>query len=739
MINQELGICIAHARKFAHATGGGADLVHILLALVEHDRVKAVLREAGVDYLDIRGAAMDHFAERELSSDARGEREPGPSGVSDMTLVAVELATRKASARKASEADVLDMIEAMLEIQDGDGFDFFARTILNSVGLSGDGFRAACRRTMNGRRAAPAAFDRSANSDEEAAGRGARDAEGAHRFGAAPDARAGDAGGVDRFCVDLTRLAREGRLDRSHARDDIICDLEIILSRRKKANPILVGEPGVGKTSLVEELACRISEGRVGPGLRGATILALDLGALVGGTKFRGDLEERIRRLVAELEADRSKIVFIDEIHALVAPGSSMAASADLFKPALAAGSIRCIGATTAAEYKRYFEADAALSRRFMRVSLSEPTRDQAVEMVMKSREAYETAHEVSFSREIVELVVDQTVSRIPERCLPDKAIDVLDEIGARCRIAGLRVADRRTALESVAARCGRPAQEIGPEEVANRLREAAPGHDEAALKLARALARNMLPGGRSAAPLIAVTGPASVDKERIVRSLAEASERPFAKIDLSEYREAFSVNLLFGAPPGYVGFEGGGRLYDAAVRARGGILFLKSADSAHPSVATALKECLSGGTVTDATGRTASLRNLQVVTSFDSAEKSAFGFCPGSDVDGSASVSPLIGEGADVVVLGDARAEEARSVIRVKLEELAERARLNGRSMRYRPTLAADIAAQAGAGPLGGVFRELVETPVLDYLVDGSSDFVLSFGGKGLAISPVE
>jgi ATP-dependent Clp protease ATP-binding subunit ClpA len=429
------------------------------------------------------------------------------------------------------------------------------------------------------------------------------------------------------FTVNLLEQARAGKIDPLIGRAAELERTVQILCRRRKNNPLFVGDPGVGKTAIAEGLALRLHQGEVPELLRKCEIYALDMGALLAGTKFRGDFEERLKAVIAALAKKPEAILFIDEIHTIVGAGATSGGSLDasnILKPVLAAGEMRCIGSTTFEEYKNLFEKDRALSRRFQKIDILEPSVEETVEILKGLRSHYEEHHGVRFSDEGLRAAAELSARHINYRHLPDKAIDVIDEAGAYLR---LHPQEKRTVgvaqVEAVVASMARvPVRSVS---VADRrrlrsldrdLKRQVFGQDEAIATLSRSILRSRAGLGHPEKPVgsFLFTGPTGVGKTEVARQLAQQMGVEFLRFDMSEYMEKHSVARLIGAPPGYVGFDQGGLLTDAVVRNPYAVLLLDEVEKAHPDLFNILLQVMDHGTLTDNNGKKADFRNVVLI-----------------------------------------------------------------------------------------------------------------------------
>ena len=402
-----------------------------------------------------------------------------------------------------------------------------------------------------------------------------------------------------------------------------------ILARRTKNNPLLIGEPGVGKTAIVEGLAKKIVDGDVPESLKNKVIYSLDMGSLLAGTKFRGDFENRIKAVVKEIKKNPDFVLFIDEIHTLVGAGATSGGSLDasnLLKPALASGEVSCVGSTTHTEYRQYFEKDRALNRRFQRLDVNEPSLEDCLEILKGLAPQYETFHNVKYSPEALKAAIDLSQKHISGKLLPDKAIDVMDECGSSLKLKNSTdtavLVTVENIEESIAQMTGLPLAQISSNEriklkdLDKKLKALIYGQDDAIDKLAASvkLARSGL--GRPEKPIgsYMFAGPTGVGKTEVCKQLALILGLPFHRFDMSEYMEKHSVAKLIGAPPGYVGYESGGLLTEAVSKQPYSVILLDEIEKAHPDITHSLLQVMDAGRLTDSQGRIADFRNTIVV-----------------------------------------------------------------------------------------------------------------------------
>ncbi|MDP1570542.1 MAG: ATP-dependent Clp protease ATP-binding subunit ClpA [Vicinamibacterales bacterium] len=447
----------------------------------------------------------------------------------------------------------------------------------------------------------------------------------------APDAdtHAGPKDPLEEFATDLVARAAKGEIDPLIGRELEVERMVQVLCRRRKNNPLLVGEPGVGKTALAEGLALRVHEGRVPEPLKDARIFAVELGSLVAGTRYRGDFEERVKQILDRLAEVPNAILFIDEIHTLVGAGSASGGTMDagnLLKPALASGALRCIGSTTFADVKQSFDRDRALARRFQKIEVLEPSEIETVAILKGLREHYETHHGVKYTDEALQAAVTLSARHLKDLHLPDKAIDVLDEAGAAEK---LRPADLRhesigiPEIEHIVARMARaPIQAVSTDDrtalrhLDAELKRVIYGQPQAIDDVASAikLARSGLRAPDKPIGSFLFAGPTGVGKTELARQLARVLNIDFLRFDMSEYMEKHAVSRLIGAPPGYVGYEEGGLLIDAIRKAPHAVLLLDEIEKAHPDLFSILLQVMDHATLTDTHGRKADFRHIVLI-----------------------------------------------------------------------------------------------------------------------------
>ena len=578
----------------------------------------------------------------------------------------------------------------------------------------------------------------------------------------ADGAREGEAGEergnpLSDYASNLNELAKAGKIDPLIGRADEIERTIQVLCRRRKNNPLYVGEAGVGKTAIAEGLAKRIVDGEVPAILEDATIYALDLGALVAGTKYRGDFEKRLKAVINQLKKEPGSILFIDEIHTIIGAGSASGGTMDasnLIKPILASGEMRCIGSTTYQEYRGIFEKDRALARRFQKIDIVEPSIADSVEILKGLKSRFEEHHQVEYSNDALQAAVDLSVKHIADRLLPDKAIDVIDEAGARQRLLPL---EERTGqvgvseVEYIVARMARiPPKQVSASDrdvlrnLERNLNMVVFGQDAAIQTLTSAIkmARSGLGDPNKPIGNFLLAGPTGVGKTEVTRQLALQLGVELVRFDMSEYMEAHSVSRLIGAPPGYVGFDQGGLLTEQIVKHPHCVLLLDEIEKAHPDVYNVLLQIMDRGALTDTNGREANFRNVILVMTTNAGAQTAarrtIGFVEQDHATDAMEVirkafTPEFRNRLDAIVQFNAL--DFEHILRVVDKFLIE---LEAQLQEKHVSLDVDPAArrwlaehgfdvQMGARPMARVIQDKVKRALADELLFGK----LSDGGK--------
>ena len=619
-------LALAGERKHEYAT-----LEHLLLALIEDSDAAAVMRACNVDVEALKRTVV-HYIDTELLGLATSHKgDPKPTSGFQRVIQRAVIHVQSSGREEVTGANVLVAIFAereshaafFLQEQDMTRFDavnYISHGIAKRPGAS-----------------------------ESRGPRGTEEEEDNHEQPQktdSPNKGPKKESALQAYAVDLNHKARQGKIDPLIGRESEVNRTIQVLCRRSKNNPLLVGDPGVGKTAIAEGLARKIVTGQVPDVLEDATIFALDLGMLLAGTRYRGDFEERLKQVIKEIETHPNAILFIDEIHTVIGAGATSGGSMDasnLLKPALAAGTLRCIGSTTYKEYRQHFEKDRALVRRFQKIDVNEPTVPDAIEILKGLKPYYEEFHRLKFTSEAIKAAVELSHRYIHDRKLPDKAIDVIDETGASQMLLPESRRKKTIGIKEIEATIATMAR-IPPKTVSKddaevlqhlqaTLQRVVYGQDSAidqlsaAIKLARAGLRDMeKPIGS-----YLFSGPTGVGKTEVARQLAKSLGVELIRFDMSEYMERHTVSRLIGAPPGYVGFDQGGLLTDGVDQNPHCVLLLDEIEKAHPDLFNILLQVMDHGKLTDHNGKQVSFRNVIIIMTTNAGAsdlaKSAFGF----------------------------------------------------------------------------------------------------------------
>ena len=575
---------------------------------------------------------------------------------------------------------------------------------------------------------------------------------------------------ITEFGVDLTKAAAEGKLDPVVGRDNEISRVIEILGRRKKNNPMLIGEPGVGKSAIVEGIALRIADGSISPVLAKKRIISLDIASVVAGTKYRGDFEKRVKTIIKEVSSDPDLILFIDEFHTIVGAGGGQGSldAANMLKPALARGEIQCIGATTMDEFTKIVEKDGALDRRFQKIVVEPADVKQSVRILERLKENYEAFHKVKYTDEAIEACVRLTDRYISDKFLPDKAIDAMDEAGSMIRLRQPEGSGTVTAEDIatvVSKMTGIPVNKVAESEgnrimkMRERLRNSIIGQDEAIDTIVGAIQRNragLKDPGRPIGSFL-FFGPTGVGKTELAKRLAEYlfdSEENMVRIDMSEYMEKFNVSRLIGAPPGYVGYEEGGQLSERVRRKPYCVVLLDEIEKAHPDIFNILLQVLDDGRLTDSEGRTVDFRNTIVImtSNVGSRDIQEYGKGIGFSTSGRNMVTDrqIVLEKAvrkafspeflnrvdEKVFFNPLGREDIEKIVDIELRDLRTRAEDAGYKLNVTPSAKKFVADAGydpnyGARPLKRAIMKYIEEPVSEFII---SDRVLNSKKKGEA-----
>jgi ATP-dependent Clp protease ATP-binding subunit ClpA len=562
---------------------------------------------------------------------------------------------------------------------------------------------------------------------------------------------------LDNYTQNLNALALAGKIDPLIGRDRELERVIQTLCRRRKNNPLLVGEAGVGKTAIAEGLARRIVEGSVPELLEKSTVYALDMGALLAGTKYRGDFEQRLKAVLKQLVDNPNAILFIDEIHTVIGAGAASGGTLDasnLLKPALSTGQLKCIGATTYIEYRGVFEKDHALTRRFQKIDVVEPSIEETVEILKGLKSRFEAHHSIKYTANALTTAAELSAKYINDRHLPDKAIDVIDEAGAAQRIAPKAKQKKvigKTEIEDIIAKIARiPPRSVSTDDrsaLANLerdLRAVVFGQDKAIEALAAAIkmARSGLGNPQKPIGNFLFSGPTGVGKTELARQLAYCMGIELIRFDMSEYMERHAVSRLIGAPPGYVGFEQGGLLTEAITKKPYAVLLLDEIEKAHPDIFNILLQVMDHGTLTDNNGRKADFRNVVIVMTTnagaESLAKNTMGFTPsakaGDEMEAIRKMfTPEFRNRLDAVISFSAL--DHAIILRVVdkfLMQLEEQLAEKKVEVQFTPALKEHLAKkgfdpQMGARPMARLIQDTIRRALADELLFGK----LQHGGK--------
>jgi ATP-dependent Clp protease ATP-binding subunit ClpA len=724
-------LAVANERRHEYAT-----LEHLLLSLLDDTDAAAVMRACSVD-LDALRKNLVEYIENELENlvtDGREDAKPtaGFQRVIQRAVIHVQSSGRE----EVTGANVLVAIFAERESHAAYFLQEQDMTRYDAVNYISHGI--AKRPGMSDSTKAPR------GAEEEGESRDQRESRDASADGKKKDSA------LDAYCVNLNKKAREGRIDPLIGREAEVQRTIQVLCRRHKNNPLLVGDPGVGKTAIAEGLARKITKNEVPEVLANATVFALDMGTLLAGTRYRGDFEERLKQVMKEIEQHKNAILFIDEIHTVIGAGATSGGAMDasnLLKPALAQGTLRCIGSTTYKEYRQYFEKDRALVRRFQKIDVNEPTIEDAVEIMKGLKPYFEEFHKVRYTNEAVKAAVELSARYINDRKLPDKAIDVIDETGASQMLLPEAKRKKTIGIKEIEATIATMAR-IPPKTVSKddaevlehletTLRRVVYGQDTAigALTSAIKLARAGLRDGEKPIGSYLFSGPTGVGKTEVAKQLASALGIELIRFDMSEYMERHTVSRLIGAPPGYVGFDQGGLLTDSIDQHPHCVLLLDEIEKAHSDLYNILLQVMDHGKLTDHNGKQVDFRNVILIMTTNAGAsdlaKAAFGFTrskrEGDDADAiNRLFSPEFRNRLDAVVsFGHLPTEVISKVVDkfiIQLEaQLADRAVTIELSEEARKWLIEHGYDQAmGARPMARIIQQVIKTPLADELLFG-------------------
>ena len=720
-LDESLHRAIALATERSHEL---ATLEHLLLSLTEDNDAAAVMRACNVD-LELLRAQLYEFIENELTNlTLETEEQAKPTASFQRVIQRAVIHVQSSGREEVTGANVLVALFAERESHAAHFLQSQDMTRFDAVNYISHGL---------------------AKRPGEAQSKTPRGAEDIDPSGGKNESA------LEAYCVDLNTKARQGKIDPLIGRDAEVERSIQVLCRRRKNNPLLVGDPGVGKTAIAEGLALKIVDEEVPEVLAKTTIYALDMGALLAGTRYRGDFEERIKQVLKELEEHEDAVLFIDEIHTVIGAGATSGGAMDasnLLKPALQSGGLRCMGSTTYKEYRQHFEKDRALARRFQKIDVVEPSPEDTYKILAGLKPYFEEHHKITYTDEAIKSAADLSSKYMTDRKLPDKAIDVIDEAGARQM---LFTEDKRKKIidvpeiEEVVSKMARiPPKSVSKTDVerlaklGEDLRRVVFGQDEAldqlaaAIKLSRAGLRE--PNKPIGSYLFA--GPTGVGKTEVAKQLSFALGVELVRFDMSEYMERHTVSRLIGAPPGYVGFDQGGLLTDAIDQHPHSVLLLDEIEKAHPEIFNILLQVMDNGQLTDTNGRKIDFRNVIIIMTTNAgasdAAKFAIGFAGGKKTDETeAAINRLFTPefrnrlDATIAFAGLSPAIINRIVEKFVLQleaQLADRGvtfELSEEATRWLAERGFD--EEMGARPLARTIQEHVKKPIADEILFGS------------------
>ena len=740
--SDDLNAALSYSREEAMRTGSyGIGPDHMLLGILRHATNSAcrILEDCGVE-LDRLKLFIDNRITTNEQIPFSDLEKVGLSRTGQNMLSLMLLETRRS---ECVEAFPVHLLLALLRVEAG-----YGAALLRSQWQVDYGRVQA---VMASAYPPPKEKD-AAGGDEDPAG---QEDEAQERKGAEPSP-------LEEFGHDITEDALVGKLDPLHGRDAEIDRVIQILGRRKKNNAMLVGDPGVGKSAIVEGIALRIAKQQVPESMAGKKIVSLDLAAVVAGTKFRGDFEKRLKSIISAIQGRDDVILFIDEFHNIVGAGRAEGSldAANILKPALARGEIQCIGATTVDEFTKYIEKDGALDRRFQKVVVEKTDIQETTAILRLLAPKYEAHHKVRYTDEALRTCVTLSERYISSRCLPDKAVDVMDEAGSMLRLAscGREAVVDKEAVEKVISRMtgipvGRIAQSEGERllNMASELKSRVIGQNDAVEKVCRAICR-----GRSGIkdpdrPIgsFLFFGPTGVGKTLLAKSLAEYlfdDADNMVRIDMSEYMEKFAVSRLIGAPPGYVGFEDNGQLTEPVRQHPYCVVLLDEIEKAHPDIFNLLLQVMDEGCLTDSRGRRVSFRNTVIImtSNVGSREVAERGGAVGYDAAGKSQEAfnksvvekvmsrtfppEFLGRLDDRIFFRSLDSTDVDGIINLELSKIKKRVADNGYTLRVSAATRRKVAAEGfnprfGARPLRKAITSLVEDPVSEKLLRKSMD----------------
>ncbi|WP_068082488.1 ATP-dependent Clp protease ATP-binding subunit ClpA [Polycladidibacter stylochi] len=755
-------LAFANERKQEYAT-----LEHLLLALIDDQDAASVMRACNVDLDQLRKSVVEYIDQELENLVVDGDEDSKPTAGFQRVIQRAVIHVQSSGRDEVSGANVLVAIFAEREshaayfLQDQD------MTRYDAVNYISHGI--AKRPGMSEERVV-----RGVDESDLPAGTRANEAP----TGNTPGENAANkpkTDALEAYCVNLNEKAFSGKIDPLIGREKEISRTIQILCRRAKNNPLYVGDPGVGKTAIAEGLARRIVTGDVPEVLRNAVIFSLDMGALLAGTRYRGDFEERLKQVVKEVEGYPGAVMFIDEIHTVIGAGATSGGAMDasnLLKPALASGSIRCIGSTTYKEYRQFFEKDRALVRRFQKVDVNEPTIPDAIEILKGLKPYFEDFHSIRYTNDALKSAVELSAKYLNDRKLPDKAIDVIDEAGASQMLLAEGKRRKTIGVKEIEATISTMAR-IPPKSVSkddatvlanlkDSLKRVVYGQDKAieALSAAIKLARAGLREPDKPIGSYLFSGPTGVGKTEVARQLASTLGVELIRFDMSEYMERHTVSRLIGAPPGYVGFDQGGMLTDSVDQHPHCVLLLDEIEKAHPDLFNILLQVMDHGKLTDHNGKKVDFRNVIIIMTTNAGAvdmaKAPIGFSrvqrEGDDMEAINKLfSPEFRNRLDAIIaFANLSTEVIHRVVEkfvMQLEaQLAERNvtfELSEEAVSWLSEKGYDRLM--GARPLGRVIQEHIKKPLADEVLFGKLQrggmvkVTVSEDGAGLLLESIE
>jgi len=704
-----------------------ATLEHLLLALVDDRDAAAVMRACSVDLEQLRARLIEYLDTELKPIVSKSARDAHPTNSFQRVVQRAIVHVQTSGREEVTGANVLVGIFSERESHAAYFLQEQEMTRFDAVQYIAHGI--AKRPGMFEPRTVRGVDDEVNNTESE-------------------EKKPGDA--LNTYCVNLNKKARDGKIDPLIGREQEVMRTIQVLCRRQKNNPLLVGDPGVGKTAIAEGLARKIVAGQVPDVLKGATIFSLDMGALLAGTRYRGDFEERLKAVMKEVEAFPGAVLFIDEIHTVIGAGATSGGAMDasnLLKPALQSGTLRCIGSTTYKEYRQHFEKDRALVRRFQKIDVKEPSVEDAIEILKGLKTVFEDYHKIKYTNEAIKAAVELSAKYIHDRKLPDKAIDVIDETGASQMLLPEGKRKRKITTKEIEATVATMAR-IPPKTVTKSdaeiiahigrdLKRLVFGQDKAieALSSAIKLARAGLREPEKPIGCYLFSGPTGVGKTEVAKQLANLMGVELLRFDMSEYMEKHTVSRLIGAPPGYVGFDQGGLLTDGVDQHPHCVLLLDEIEKAHPDLFNILLQVMDHGKLTDHNGKSVDFRNVVLIMTTNAGAsdmaKPPMGFNrtkrEGEDTDAVAKLfTPEFRNRLDAVVPFSGLSPEIIAQVVEKFifqleAQLADRGvsiELSDEATRWLAEKGYDD--KFGARPLARVIQEHIKKPLAEELLFG-------------------